>query len=78
MKKSSTVTPSGIIPLNNCKVVPAQEKVKKEFAFELITPNRSYILSAISEIQMKEWIQAILEAAGYTKEYNHLKKGKKY
>jgi hypothetical protein len=44
----------------------AQEKARKEFAFEIITSGRGYIISANSEQDMKEWMAAIFRASGNT------------
>lgn len=64
IKKTTNVTPSGSIPLENCKVVYAQEKAQKEFAFEIITPGRRYLLSASTGDEMVEWIKVLSAISG--------------
>jgi hypothetical protein len=64
IKKSTTVTPSGSITLDNCKVVYAQEKAQKEFAFEVITPGRRYLLSASNAEEMREWVNVLAAISG--------------
>jgi len=61
--EKKTVTPKGTIPLREATVVPAQDKVHKEFAFEVVTSGRTYVLSAMSEQDMLRWTNSILKAS---------------
>lgn len=64
-KKAASITPNGSIVLDpRYKVVLAQEKAQKEFAFEIITPNRRYLVSASTEPEMNEWIETISKTIG--------------
>jgi hypothetical protein len=61
--RTSVLTPSGSIPLRHCKVEPAQTKVMKEFAFQVVTGNRDYILSADNARDYSDWISIIQMAS---------------
>ena len=52
----------GAIFLQNCTVEPSANKKKNQWIFEINTSIRTYFISASSEQEMKNWIQAIRNA----------------
>eukprot|EP01114_Cavostelium_apophysatum_P018769 TRINITY_DN5882_c0_g1_i1.p1 TRINITY_DN5882_c0_g1~~TRINITY_DN5882_c0_g1_i1.p1 ORF type:complete len:962 (+),score=265.98 TRINITY_DN5882_c0_g1_i1:189-3074(+) len=61
---ANSLSPQGHFPLEGSKVEYAQEKTKKEFSFEIIANNRSYLLSANTQQDVNRWIEAIQRAGG--------------
>jgi len=71
--------PLGLISLKECKTMLATEKSKKPYSFEISTPGRVYMCTAISDEEMWSWINVItaaIEKAGgkETAEFIALKK----
>lgn len=50
----------GHIPLENAKVEKAP-KAEKKYCLQVITPKRTFYLAAESELEMNEWIRAIMD-----------------
>lgn len=65
----SGVSPLGSINLYNAKVELTQEKTGKDFAFTVATLERKYLMSALNEQEMKEWMEVI-------RSVSEMKKGK--
>jgi hypothetical protein len=55
VKAQTNASPAGFIPLDNCKV-EIVEKPVRQFSFELMTPSRTYLLSADSQQSLEEWL----------------------
>jgi len=55
--------PAGAIPLSGCSVVFAEEKMKKQFCFEISTRFRNYFLVAENELDLAGWMQSVGHAA---------------
>ena len=52
----------GSIQLNDISNVDINKTVSKPFPFQLVTKDRTYIISADNEMDRKQWMQSILQA----------------
>lgn len=58
---------AGVIPVGNCSVTLAEEKLGKKNAFEISTRYRNYFLVAKDEFELAKWMRHIEAAAAAAK-----------
>ena len=67
-KNPGDVVPLGVIPIQNCSVAIAEEKLDKKCTFEIFTRIRNWFLNAKDEYEMAKWMKSIEKAINLSKD----------